>query len=202
MPLLALIFYVLAIVTIASAVMVVTSRNPVHAVLFLILTFFNATGLFLLMGAEFLAMILLIIYVGAIAVLFLFVVMMLNINLVMLRQGFTSYLPLGGLIIIVLLTELIMVIGLGDIDLNIAAKATSPIPYHVPNAEAIGRVIYTQYVLAFHAAGIILLVSMIGAIVLTLRQRTDVKRQSIDKQNLLLSEEVVELVEVTRSKGV
>ncbi|AFX98785.1 NADH-ubiquinone/plastoquinone oxidoreductase chain 6 family protein [Candidatus Endolissoclinum faulkneri L2] len=202
MAILPLVFYILAIVTITSAVMVVTSRNPVYAVLFLILTFFNAAGLFLLMNAEFLAMILLIIYIGAVAVLFLFVVMMLNINLVVLRQGFTSYLPIGGMIVLALLAEIIMVIGLGGTELKVTAAATSPISYQITNAEAIGRVIYTDYVLAFHTAGIVLLVSMIGAIVLALRQRTDVKRQSINKQNIRLPEEVVELVKVTRGRGV
>ncbi|WPZ33293.1 NADH-quinone oxidoreductase subunit J [Thalassobaculum sp. OXR-137] len=202
MALQALVFYLFAFVAVASGVMVVTSRNPVHSVLFLILAFFNAAGLFVLMGAEFLAMILVVVYVGAVAVLFLFVVMMLDINFVELRQGFARYLPVGGLIGLVLLAELILVVGVWSFAPEVAVVAASPIPAEVTNTEAIGQVIYTHYVLAFQTAGIVLLVAMIGAIVLTLRHRPDVKRQSIDKQNLRRPEDVVEVVKVTRGGGV
>jgi NADH-quinone oxidoreductase subunit J len=202
MALQALVFYLFAFVAVASGVMVVTSRNPVHSVLFLILAFFNAAGLFVLMGAEFLAMILVVVYVGAVAVLFLFVVMMLDINFVELRQGFARYLPVGGLIGLVLLAELILIVGVWSFAPDVAVVAASPIPLGVTNTEAIGQVIYTHYVLAFQTAGIVLLVAMIGAIVLTLRHRPDVKRQSIDKQNLRRPEDVVEVVKVTRGGGV
>ena len=202
MALQALVFYLFAFVAVASGVMVVTSRNPVHSVLFLILAFFNAAGLFVLMGAEFLAMILVVVYVGAVAVLFLFVVMMLDINFVELRQGFARYLPIGGLIGLVLLAELILVVGVWSFAPEVTVTAASPIPTEVTNTEALGQVIYTHYVLAFQTAGIVLLVAMIGAIVLTLRQRPGVKRQSIDKQNLRRPEDVVEVVKVTRGGGV
>ena len=202
MALQALVFYLFAFVAVASGVMVVTSRNPVHSVLFLILAFFNAAGLFVLMGAEFLAMILVVVYVGAVAVLFLFVVMMLDINFVELRQGFARYLPVGGLIGLVLLAELILVVGVWSFSPEVTVTAASPIPAEVTNTEALGQVIYTHYVLAFQTAGIVLLVAMIGAIVLTLRQRPGVKRQSIDKQNLRRPEDVVEVVKVTRGGGV
>ena len=202
MALQALVFYLFAFVAVASGVMVVTSRNPVHSVLFLILAFFNAAGLFVLMGAEFLAMILVVVYVGAVAVLFLFVVMMLDINFVELRQGFARYLSIGGLIGLVLLAELILVVGVWSFAPDVAVVAASPTPLDVTNTEAIGQVIYTHYVLAFQTAGLVLLVAMIGAIVLTLRHRPDVKRQSIDKQNLRRPEDVVEVVKVTRGGGV
>ena len=202
MALQALVFYLFAFVAVASGVMVVTSRNPVHSVLFLILAFFNAAGLFVLMGAEFLAMILVVVYVGAVAVLFLFVVMMLDINFVELRQGFARYLPIGGLIGLVLLAELILVVGVWSFAPDVTVTASSPIPLDVTNTEALGQVIYTRYVLAFQTAGLVLLVAMIGAIVLTLRHRPDVKRQSIDAQNRRRPEDVVEVVKVTRGGGV
>lgn len=202
MALTALVFYLFAFVAVASGVMVVTSRNPVHSVLFLILAFFNAAGLFVLMGAEFLAMILVVVYVGAVAVLFLFVVMMLDINFVELRQGFARYLPIGGLIGLVLLAELVLVAGVWTFAPEVTASAAAPIPEGVTNTEALGQVLYTHYVLPFQVAGLVLLVAMIGAIVLTLRHRPDVKRQSIDKQNLRRPEDVVEVVKVTRGGGV
>ncbi|MEQ8585838.1 MAG: NADH-quinone oxidoreductase subunit J [Thalassobaculaceae bacterium] len=202
MALTALVFYLFAFVAVASGVMVVTSRNPVHSVLFLILAFFNAAGLFVLMGAEFLAMILVVVYVGAVAVLFLFVVMMLDINFVELRQGFARYLPIGGLIGLVLLAELVLVAGVWTFAPEVTASAAAPIPEGVTNTEALGQVLYTHYVLPFQVAGLVLLVAMIGAIVLTLRNRPGVKRQSIDKQNLRRPEDVVEVVKVTRGGGV
>lgn len=204
MALQALVFYLFAFVAVASGVMVISSRNPVHSVLFLILAFFNAAGLFVLMGAEFLAMILVVVYVGAVAVLFLFVVMMLDINFVELRQGFNQYLPIGALIGLVLLAELVLIGGAWTISPEVTAVAQAPIPpvEEIPNTEALGRIVYTQYVLAFQAAGIVLLIAMIGAIVLTLRSRTGVKRQDIDAQNRRRPEEVVEVVKVTRGGGV
>ncbi len=204
MALQALVFYLFAFVAVASGVMVISSRNPVHSVLFLILAFFNAAGLFVLMGAEFLAMILVVVYVGAVAVLFLFVVMMLDINFVELRQGFNRYLPVGALIGLVLLAELVLVAGAWTVVPEVNATAAAPIPpvEEVTNTTALGQVIYTRYVLAFQASGIVLLIAMIGAIVLTLRHRPDVKRQSIEAQNLRRPEDVVEVVKVTRGGGV
>ena len=179
-----LFFYIFATVAVASAVMVVTSRNPVHSVLFLILCFFNSAGLFLLLGAEFLAMILVVVYVGAVAVLFLFVVMMLDIDFAELRQGMLNYLPIGGTIGLILLVELALVLGTWSIlpDATAAVAAPAPPADGMTNTEAIGRILYTQYVYYFEAAGLVLLVSMIGAIVLTLRHKEGVKRQNIGLQ--------------------
>ena len=199
----ALAFYVLAAVCIAAAVMVVSARNPVHSVLFLILAFFNAAGLFVLMGAEFLAMILVIVYVGAVAVLFLFVVMMLDINFVELRQGFLRYLPIGGLIGLVLLVELV-VIGLGYVSLPEGARTvTEPVAAgdKATNTEMLGRLLYTKYAYLFQAAGVILLVAMIGAIVLTLREREGVKRQRIGRQVARRRDEAVAVVKVKPGEG-
>lgn len=180
----ALAFYLFAAITVASGFMVIASRNPVHSVLFLILAFFNAAGLFVLMGAEFLGMILVIVYVGAVAVLFLFVVMMLDINFVELRQGFLQYLPVGGLIGAVLLVELALVVGSWVIDPAALKAGAAPIPpvEQVTNTHALGAVLYTQYIYLFQGAGLVLLVAMIGAIVLTLRTRPGVRRQSISEQ--------------------
>jgi NADH-quinone oxidoreductase subunit J len=182
----ALFFYLLASVCVASAVMVIASRNPVHSVLFLILAFFNAAGLFVLMGAEFLAMILVIVYVGAVAVLFLFVVMMLDVDFTALRQGFLDYLPVGGLVGIVFFGELVamLVAGSGALGTGAAKAIAEPIPplADVTNTEALGLVLYTRYVYYFEVAGLVLLVAMIGAIVLTLRHKPNVKRQNIADQ--------------------
>ena len=180
----ALAFYLFAAVTIAAAFLVITVRNPVHSVLFLILTFFNAAGLFILLGAEFLAMILVIVYVGAVAVLFLFVVMMLDIDFVELRQGFLNYLPVGGAVGFVLALELVLVLGANSVAQVPAGMAASPTPpmADVTNTEALGRILYTDYVYLFQTAGLVLLVAMIGAIVLTLRTREGVKRQNISQQ--------------------
>jgi NADH-quinone oxidoreductase subunit J len=197
----ALAFYVFAAVMIASAAMVVAARNPVHSVLFLILAFFNAAGLFVLMGAEFLAMILVVVYVGAVAVLFLFVVMMLDINFVELRQGFLQYLPIGATVGFVLLIELVFVFGawaVGSGTLGFAAPV--PDPTQVSNTDALGRLLYTRYAYAFQASGLILLVAMIGAIVLTLRQRVGVRRQTIARQ--VRRAEAVEVVKVPTGQGV
>ncbi|MCR9254901.1 MAG: NADH-quinone oxidoreductase subunit J [Alphaproteobacteria bacterium] len=199
----ALAFYLFAGITVASAVMVVSSRNPVHSVLFLILAFFNSAGLFVLLGAEFLAMILVIVYVGAVAVLFLFVVMMLDVNVAQLRQGFLQYLPIGMLVGIVLLMELALIGGAWVLTPEIEAALGQPIPpvTEVTNTEALGQVIYTHYVYLFQAAGLILLVAMIGAIVLTLRTREGVKRQSISKQNAKQRSEAVTVVKVPTGEG-
>ena len=177
-------FYVLAVVTVGAGVMVIASRNPVHSVLFLILAFFNSAGLFVMMGAEFLAMILIIVYVGAVAVLFLFVVMMLNINFAELRAGFLQYLPIGGVIGIILLAELVLVFASGVIDIEVPTSVASPTPPpdEVSNTQALGDVLYTRYAYLFQGAGFILLIAMVGAIVLTHRRRTDVRRQRIADQ--------------------
>ncbi|MBP0445673.1 NADH-quinone oxidoreductase subunit J [Roseomonas sp. SSH11] len=175
-------FYAFAAVLIASAVMVVTSRNPVHSVLFLILGFFNAAALFLLAGAEFLAMILVIVYVGAVAVLFLFVVMMLDIDFAQLRQGFQRYAPVGAVIGGILLLELLFVFGAWQSSGQAGVLRLNPVAGDVQNTVAIGRVLYTEYVFLFQAAGFILLVAMIGAIVLTHRDRARSKRQDITAQ--------------------
>ena len=176
-------FYLFAGITVASAFMVVASRNPVHSVLFLILAFVNAAGLFLLLGAEFLAMLLIVVYVGAVAVLFLFVVMMLDVDFAEFRQGFLNYLPIGALIGLIFAVELLLVVGAWVIDPQIVRAPVAAIPAGITNTEAIGRVLYTKYVYYFQAAGLVLLVAMIGAIVLTLRERTGIKRQDIMQQN-------------------
>ena len=200
----ALTFYGFAFVAIAAGVMVVSSRNPVHSVLFLILAFFNAAGLFVLIGAEFIAMILVVVYVGAVAVLFLFVVMMLDINFVELRQGFMQYLPVGAMIGIVLLVELIFVLGAWTVAPEITgiAGVLTPLASEVTNTHALGQVLYTRYVYLFEAAGLILLVAMIGAIVLTLRQRPGVRKQKIADQIARRREDAVEVVQVAKGGGV
>ncbi len=179
-----LIFYVLAVVTVGAGVMVIASRNPVHSVLFLILAFFNSAGLFLLMGAEFLAMILIIVYVGAVAVLFLFVVMMLDINFTELRAGFLQYLPIGGVVGVVLLAEIILVFASGAIEVETPAYLAAPTPplEETTNTQALGDILYTRYAYLFQGAGFILLIAMVGAIVLTHRRRADVRRQRIADQ--------------------
>lgn len=199
----ALAFYAFSAVAIASGVMVIASRNPVHSVLFLILAFFNGAGLFVLLGAEFLAMILVIVYVGAVAVLFLFVVMMLDIDFVELRQGFLDYLPVGALVGFVLLVELILVLGTWTFTPEIGHMAQVPVAAasELTNTEALGQVLYTKYIYLFQAAGLILLVAMIGAIVLTLRQREGVRRQDIGAQVGRTREEGVELRHVPPGQG-
>ena len=200
----ALAFWLFAIVLVAAGAMVVTARNPVHSVLFLILTFFNAAGLFVLLGAEFLAMILVVVYVGAVAVLFLFVVMMLDINFVQLREGFLRYLPVGTLIGLVLLAELVLVFGAWITAPDVATAITAPVPpiARATNTAALGALLYTRYVYVFQAAGVILLIAMIGAIVLTLRVRQDVRRQRVGVQQARLRRETIELVKVPPGQGV
>ncbi len=199
----ALFFYLFAAVCIASAFMVISARNPVHSVLFLILAFVNAAGLFVLMGAEFLAMILIVVYVGAVAVLFLFVVMMLDVDFVELRHGFLQYLPVGTLIGIILLAELLLVVGGWTIGPEIAKTITAPIPpvANFTNTEAFGEVLYTRYIYFFQAAGMVLLVAMIGAIVLTLRHKPNVKRQNIAEQVARTRESSIEIVKVRPGQG-
>ncbi|OQW51367.1 NADH-quinone oxidoreductase subunit J [Candidatus Raskinella chloraquaticus] len=177
-------FYLLSAVLVASAMMVISSRNPVHSVLFLILAFVNAAGLFVLLGAEFLAMILIVVYVGAVAVLFLFVVMMLDVDFTELRQGILQYLPIGALIGLVLLVEILLVVGSWVVAPEVAALRTTPTPTLAiaDNTAALGRILYTTYIYYFQAAGLVLLVAMVGAIVLTLRHKEGVKRQDVAAQ--------------------
>src|SRR5690349_3802976 len=198
MVLQALAFYAFAFVCMASATMVVVSRNPVYSVLFLILAFFNAAAMFVLIGAEFVAMILVIVYVGAVAVLFLFVVMMLDINFRELRAGTLQYLPIGISVGLVLLVELALVLGTWAIspDISAVVAAPTPIPDQVTNTHALGLLIYTHYVYLFQAAGLILLIAMIGAIVLTLRTREGVRRQNISNQVSRRRDEVVAIRKV------
>jgi NADH-quinone oxidoreductase subunit J len=197
-------FYLFSAIAIASGVMVVSARNPVHSVLFLILAFFNAAGLFVLMGAEFLAMILVIVYVGAVAVLFLFVVMMLDIDFAQLRTGAMRYLPIGALIGFILLAELIFIFGSWVIAPSVSTVAAAPLPTApgFSNTRAIGDLLYTRYVFAFQLSGMVLLVAMIGAIVLTLRHRVGTRRQVIAEQLGRQRTETVEVVKVPVGAGV
>ncbi len=200
----ALAFYMFSVILVVSAVMVISAKNPVHSVLFLILTFFNAAGLFVLLGAEFLAMILVIVYVGAVAVLFMFVVMMLDINFVELRQGFLQYLPIGAFIGIILIVELLALVSSWSITSETISNISDPKPdiTVTTNTHALGQIIYTKYLYLFQSAGIILLVAMIGAIVLTHRQRTGVKKQDISSQLARRSENSVEVRKVGVGKGI
>jgi len=197
----ALFFYLFAGVCVASAVMVIVSRNPVHSVLFLILAFVNASGLFMLMGAEFLAMILVVVYVGAVAVLFLFVIMMLDVDFTELREGFLDYLPFGLVIGAIFLAELLLVVGGWVINPGISKSITSAIPGNISNTEALGLVLYTQYIHYFQLAGMVLLVAMIGAIVLTLRHKANVKRQDINVQNARTKELAMDVRKVPSGQG-
>ncbi len=199
----AIFFYLFAGITVASAVMVVTAKNPIHSVLFLILAFVNAAGLFVLLGAEFLAMILIVVYVGAVAVLFLFVVMMLDVDFAELRQGFLSYLPVGGLVGAVMLAELLVVLGGWVIGPDVAKAITAPIPSvsAINNTQALGLVLYTRYVYYFEAAGVILLVAMIGAIVMTLQHKPNVRRQNIANQVARGPKTAIEVVKVKSGQG-
>ncbi len=197
-------FYLFSGIAIASAVMVIASKNPVHSVLFLILAFVNAAGLFLLIGAEFLAMLLIVVYVGAVSVLFLFVVMMLDVDFAALRQGFLQYLPIGALIGVIFLVELLLVVGTWAIDPALIKAPAVAIPAQtvMTNTEAIGVVVYTRYAYLFQLAGLILLVAMIGAIVLTLRERVGVRRQNIAEQNLRTTATAIEVRKVGFREGV
>jgi len=197
----ALFFYLFAGLCVASAFMVIAAKNPVHSVLYLILAFVNAAGLFVMMGAEFLAMILIVVYVGAVAVLFLFVVMMLDVDFAELKQGALQYLPIGMLIGGIFLAELLFVVGAWMIGPDIPQAITAPIPTTMSNTEAIGLVLYTQYVYFFQAAGMILLVAMVGAIVLTLRHKERVHRQNISEQVARTPATSIEIVKVRSGQG-
>jgi NADH-quinone oxidoreductase subunit J len=200
----ALFFYLFACACVASGFMVIAAKNPVHSVLFLILAFVNAAGLFILLGAEFLAMILVVVYVGAVAVLFLFVVMMLDVEFAELRQGFLQYLPIGAVVGGIFLAELLLVVVGWAINPQLSQTITAPIPpiTTTTNTEALGQVLYTRYVYFFQAAGLILLVAMIGAIVLTLRHKQRVKRQNIAEQVARTKATAIEIVKVRPGQGV
>ena len=198
----ALTFYIFSFFAIASGVLVISARNPVHSVLFLILTFFNSAGLFVLLGAEFLAMILVVVYVGAVAVLFLFVVMMLDINFVELRQGFLQYLPTGSIVGLILLVELAFIVGGNVIAPDKIKVSNWPVPLieKVSNTQALGELFYTHYIYLFHSAGMILLLSMVGAIVLTHRNRNGAHKQRIHDQ--VNRSDSVKIVKVETGKGI
>jgi len=197
----ALFFYLFAGVCVASAFMVIAARNPVHSVLYLILAFVNAAGLFVMMGAEFLAMILVVVYVGAVAVLFLFVVMMLDVDFASLKQGVLQYLPIGVLIGGIFLAELLLVVGGWTIGPGVTKVLAAPISPDTSNTEAIGLVLYTRYAYFFEAAGFILLVAMVGAIVLTLQHRARVRRQNIARQVARTPAQTLELHRVRPGQG-
>jgi NADH-quinone oxidoreductase subunit J len=198
-----LFFYLFAGVCVAAAFMVIAAKNPVHSVLFLILAFVNASGLFLLLGAEFLAMILIVVYVGAVAVLFLFVVMMLDVDFAELREGFLQYLPAGTLVGCIFLAELLLVVATWTFGPGIPTAITAPIPPAdaVSNTMALGLVLYTRYVYFFQIAGLVLLVAMIGAIMLTLHHRQRVKRQDISRQNARSKATAIEIKQVRSGQG-
>ena len=196
--LIAITFYLMAFTAVAAAFMVVASRNPVHSVMYLILTFFSAAGLFILMGAEFIALLLVMVYVGAVAVLFLFVVMMLDVDFVELKQGFLTYLPVGAVVALILLAEMIMV---GAAYFSGESKTVVPTDPNTTNLEAFGQVLYTDYAGAFEAAGLILLVALIGAVVLTLRERKGVRTQNAAKQMSRTREDGVELIDIEPGQG-
>jgi NADH-quinone oxidoreductase subunit J len=196
-----ILFYILSFGLVLSALLVISLRNPVHSILFLILAFFNSAGLFLMLGAEFISMLIVIVYVGAVAVLFLFVVMMLDIDLEEIKSGFIKHWPIGLGVSVVMLAELVMVLQVST-QINSLAVATFPTPENVSNIKAIGALLYTDYIFPFQVSGLILLVAMIGAIVLSLRIRPDVRRQNIRKQTARVRAEGVELVKVQSRKGV
>jgi NADH-quinone oxidoreductase subunit J len=195
-------FYLFAAIAVFAGLMVITARNPVHSVLFLITAFFSSAGLFILMGAEFLGLILVVVYVGAVAVLFLFVVMMLDIDFTELRRGITRYLPIGALLAVVVFAELAIIIANWQTAQAAPDVAPTPTPGALTNTVALGEVLYTQYVYLFQAAGLILLVAMIGAIVLTLRHREGVKRQDVGRQVARRAEEAIELVKIQPGQGI
>jgi len=203
MILVSLFFYLFAAILVAAAIMVIAARNPVHSVLFLILAFFNGAALFMMLGAEFLAMILIVVYVGAVAVLFLFVVMMLDVDFVELRQGFLQYLPVGGLVGVILTVELLVVFGAWTVAPNLLTSPVEPIPAaaEASNIKAIGELLYTKYIYYFQTAGLVLLVAMIGAIVLTLHHKPGVKRQNISDQVARDPKTAIEIRKVESGKG-
>ncbi len=195
-------FYLFAGFVVLGAAMTILSRNPVHSVLWLILAFFNAAGLFVLLGAEFLAMILVIVYVGAVAVLFLFVVMMLDVDFARLRAGFSRYLPFGAGLAVVLLTELLLVLGGGSFGVHAALPSHAPVLAGMTNTQALGSLIYTRYVFIFQAAGLVLLTAMIGAIVLTHRQRPGIRRQDVGAQTARTPADATSAVHAASGEGV
>jgi NADH-quinone oxidoreductase subunit J len=195
-------FYLFATILIASGALTILSRNPVHSVLWLILAFFNAAGLMLIIGAEFIAALLVIVYVGAVAVLFLFVVMMLDIDYAEMRSGFVKYLPFGALLAVVLAAELIFALGAWQAGPAQLAQRIAPVDPAVSNTQAIGELLYTRYIFLFEAAGIILLVAMIGAIVLTNRPRSGVRRQDVAAQNARRPQDATRLVDAPVGQGV
>ena len=196
-------FYLFSFIAVLSALMVISARNPVHSVLFLILSFVNASGLFVLLGAEFLAMILVVVYVGAVAVLFLFVVMMLDINFVKLREGFLQYLPFGALLGIVLIIELgILFLTKSFSENSLTYFFQSPTINEIENTKLIGQVLYTDYFYLFQISGLILLVAMVGSITLTLRDRGQIKRQNISSQNFIDSSNAIEKKKINLGKGI
>jgi NADH-quinone oxidoreductase subunit J len=199
-----LFFYLFAATCVASGFMVIAARNPVHSVLFLILAFVSSAGLFVLMGAEFLAMILVVVYVGAVAVLFLFVVMMLDVDFAELRQGFLNYLPIGIVIGIAFLVELLLVVAVWAIGTHVPEAITAPIPppENISNTEALGLVLYTRYIYYFQAAGLVLLVAMIGAIVLTLHHKPGVRRQNAADQIARTPQTAIEIKQVRSGQGI
>lgn len=194
-------FYIFAAITVASAVMVISSRNPVHSVLFLILAFVNSAGIFMLAGAEFLALILIVVYVGAVAVLFLFVVMMLDVDFGEFRRGALQYMPVGILVAAIVLLELLLVAGSTFVSPELAAGSVLPIDNTITNTRALGQVIYTRYVFLFEGAGLVLLVAMIGAIVLTLHHKQGVRRQDINAQVARNPSTSVEVVKIKSGSG-
>jgi NADH-quinone oxidoreductase subunit J len=198
----ALFFYMYGGLCVASAFMVIAARNPVHSVLFLIFAFVNAAGLFMLLGAEFLALILVVVYVGAVAVLFLFVVMMLDVDFAEFRQGFLDYLPVGALIGAIFLVELVLVLGAWAVGPGMPSVVAAPTPVDITNTEALGRLLYTRYIYFFQIAGLVLLVAMIGAIVLTLRHKANVRRQNISAQNARTPVTAIEIRQVRPGQGI
>jgi NADH-quinone oxidoreductase subunit J len=194
-------FYVFSAIAVASALMVIAARNPVHSVLFLILTFVNAAGLFMLAGAEFLALILIVVYVGAVAVLFLFVTMMLDVDFASLRSGMLQYAPIGIVVGVILLLELLLVGGSYMLAPSLGGTGAVPIDLSLDNTRQLGQVLYTRYVFLFQGAGAVLLVAMIGAIVLTLKHKPNVKRQDVGKQTSRKRSEATELVKVKSGQG-
>jgi len=198
----AVFFWIFATICVASAVMVITARNPVHSVLFLILAFVNAAGLFVLLGAEFLAMILIVVYVGAVAVLFLFVVMMLDVDFTELRQGFLNYLPIGIPIGLIFAVELVLVVFAWAFGPDASSAVVAPVPADMTNTEALGRLLYTRYVYFFEAAGVVLLIAMIGAIVLTLRHKANVRRQNVRAQVARTPATAMEIRQVRPGQGI
>ncbi len=198
----AVFFWIFAVICVASAVMVILARNPVHSVLFLILAFVNASGLFMLLGAEFLAMILIVVYVGAVAVLFLFVVMMLDVDFTELRRGVLNYLPVGIPIGIIFAVELVLVVFAWAFAPDASSAVAAPPPADMTNTEALGRLLYTRYVYFFEAAGVVLLIAMIGAIVLTLRHKANVRRQNVRAQVARTPATAIEIRQVRPGQGI